>query len=472
MKNTVEWLIQFKAKSETFRSVARKVGNDLDQIGRKADRASSKIQQAFSGNNFKSALSSLPVISSLMNPYLAAITAIGAGLTAIVRVGSQAQITAKAFEVLVGNEKEAAEVLKEIKELAKFTPYKTMDLIGNAKMMLNFGISTKDTVDMLKRLGDIAQSNTEWLSGMTLAYSQVVSQGRMEGQDYKQFINAGFNPLTMLSEMTGESMAQLKERMSKGQIGAKAITAAIQYATDPGGKYHDMSKDTAETVAGKWSTLMGNMEEGLDRLFKQLEPAIDWLLEVTPPFLEAVEIELSKMITETKEIINAGADIIEEFKGVWNFIEEGLNELSELNRQINQWFADLGNQIRSGITKVAGWLADLFGIEMPNIGGSGGSGKKKDTAAKAKENQEKVKPKKKKYDNLWETTKNGNGANGKDANAIATGGTRNTTINMTIGKFFDTMQVTMMDSTDTTELETIVVQSLNRALAIATSTDR
>ena len=60
----------------------------------------------------------------------------------------------------------------------------------------------------------------------------------------------------------------------------------------------------------------------------------------------------------------------------------------------------------------------------------------------------------------------------KSAEDIATGGRRNTSITMHIGKFFDTLHVHMTDKADTAELERIVIQSMNRALAIATSTDR
>lgn len=69
--------------------------------------------------------------------------------------------------------------------------------------------------------------------------------------------------------------------------------------------------------------------------------------------------------------------------------------------------------------------------------------------------------------------KGGKGGKGnKTAEALATGGTRNTSITMNIGKFFDNIYVTMADRTDTAELERIVLQSMNRALAIATSTER
>ena len=42
---------------------------------------------------------------------------------------------------------------------------------------------------------------------------------------------------------------------------------------------------------------------------------------------------------------------------------------------------------------------------------------------------------------------------------------------MNISKFFDNIYVTMADKTDTAELERIVLQCINRALAIATSTE-
>lgn len=60
----------------------------------------------------------------------------------------------------------------------------------------------------------------------------------------------------------------------------------------------------------------------------------------------------------------------------------------------------------------------------------------------------------------------------KTASEIATGGQRNTAITMNIGKFFDNINVYMADATDTNELERTVVEALNRALAVATSTDR
>lgn len=66
----------------------------------------------------------------------------------------------------------------------------------------------------------------------------------------------------------------------------------------------------------------------------------------------------------------------------------------------------------------------------------------------------------------------GHGGGKSTAETLATGGSRSSNIHINIGKFFDTIQVTMNDKTDTADLERIVLQCMNRALSIATSTDR
>ena len=71
-----------------------------------------------------------------------------------------------------------------------------------------------------------------------------------------------------------------------------------------------------------------------------------------------------------------------------------------------------------------------------------------------------------------ENGKNGRRGGSRSAEAMATGGTRNTAITMNISKFFDSINVYMSDKTDTAELEQTIVQTMNRALAIATSTER
>jgi tape measure domain-containing protein len=59
--------------------------------------------------------------------------------------------------------------------------------------------------------------NKEWFNAMSLAFAQMYTTGKLQGQDLLQMINAGFNPLIAISEKTGKSVKQLKEEMSKGK---------------------------------------------------------------------------------------------------------------------------------------------------------------------------------------------------------------------------------------------------------------
>ena len=63
------------------------------------------------------------------------------------------------------------------------------------------------------------------------------------------------------------------------------------------------------------------------------------------------------------------------------------------------------------------------------------------------------------------------GKGNKTAEAIATGGSRPMIINVSIKNLIERFEVTMMDRADTNEIERVVLQALNRSLAIATSTD-
>ena len=71
-------------------------------------------------------------------------------------------------------------------------------------------------------------------------------------------INQGFNPLNEISKMTGKSVAQLKEEMSKGAISAEMVAAAFEHATSEGGQFYNSMEAQSKTFSGQLSTLKDN----------------------------------------------------------------------------------------------------------------------------------------------------------------------------------------------------------------------
>lgn len=180
--------------------------------------------------------------------------------------------------LLGGNKKQAEELLQTLKETAKTTPYETSQLVKATQTMMAFGISAKDAQKYLNQIGDISMGNAEKLSGLTLAFSQVQSAGRLTGQDLLQMINQGFNPLNIISKETGESMASLKERMSQGGISAQEVAKAFEIATSKGGLFYKGMEKGSKTTEGRISTLKDSFKEMTGSLTESLLPVLQKLV--------------------------------------------------------------------------------------------------------------------------------------------------------------------------------------------------
>ena len=164
----------------------------------------------------------------------------------------------QSYQVLTGNNGiggQLADDLRGLKENTIMGPA----VYKNAQTMLGFGVKAADITKDLRMLGDVSMGDANRLQHLTLAFSEVTATGRITGKEVRQFINAGFNPLMQISEMTGKSMAQVREEMKKGAISATMVQKAFEAATGPGGRFHDMLGKMAETSAGKTQMLEGRI---------------------------------------------------------------------------------------------------------------------------------------------------------------------------------------------------------------------
>lgn len=212
-----------------------------------------------------------------------------------IKTGIQDEMQKTSFEVMLGGKKAAAGLVDEIAEYAKKTPYEKMGLGDAAKMMLGFGIAQDKIMPNLKMLGDIAMGDAQKLDSLALAFAQVSSAGKLQGQDLMQMINAGFNPLQEMSKLTGKSMAELRGEMEKGNISFAMVEAAFKSATAEGGKFHGMADKMSETAGGKLSSMMDSLSGVLLSLFNVIQPlllpvinGLTWALDNLVPGIQWV----------------------------------------------------------------------------------------------------------------------------------------------------------------------------------------
>lgn len=241
-----------------------------DRVTRVANRMQSSFQRLENQvNRVDTALSGLAVIAG------------GAALTGVFRLGAELQKTELFFNTLTGSVEKGTKLFNELKEFANATPFSNQALNRNAQVLLAFGQESDTVTNTLRTLGDVAAGDQEKLRLITLAFSQIQAAGRLMGQDLLQLINAGFNPLQEISDATGLSMLELKKRMSQGQISANLVTKAFQRATGPGGRFHNLTLQMADTLSGRWSTAIGKAETQVGEFGKSMEG-------IFAPFLEAI----------------------------------------------------------------------------------------------------------------------------------------------------------------------------------------
>ena len=295
-----------KLDSSDFVKGAQNVNKHTDSM------AKSMFNAQFAYDLFKQA--GMTVINTLKNVAIA-------GFNSAVEMENYSN----SFTTLLGSAEKADKVLSDFKKKAAATPFSMKDFASGGKLLLSFGQSAESLMPTMSMLGDIAQGNKEKFSQLNLVYAQIMSTGKLMGQDLLQLISAGFNPLTIMAEQTGKSVAQLKDEMSKGAISAEMVTKAFQAATSKGGLFFGGMESASKTFSGRLSTLLDDFES-LERIFGEmaLPFAKDIIAQLDNMALAATEFVQSadgfKIISDV--ISTLGGYLVAAGTGIKIFVEE------------------------------------------------------------------------------------------------------------------------------------------------------
>lgn len=264
--NTLQFIIDIAARGD--QAVIRRVSALQDRLGG-AEAAAERLANTTS-NKLKNAFMSLPGASFFANP----IVALSTGVGVVAKLGMETEKTATAFRVLAGSEETSTKLLGQLNKYADETVWNRPEIQEAAKTMMGFGISAETVYKDLQMLGDVAMGDKNKLQSLALVFGQISSAGKLQGQDLLQLINAGYNPLLDISELTGKSVAKLKDEMSKGAISADLVRKAFEKATGPGGRFEGMINELANTAPGAFDQLKGKGSAGLLRLYDIIQPLL------------------------------------------------------------------------------------------------------------------------------------------------------------------------------------------------------
>lgn len=211
------------------------------------------------------------------------------------KAAEQAQVS---FEIMTGSAQTATKILKELKDFANTTPLEFTDIRDATQRLLAMGIAADEVIPLIKDLGDVSGGNAEKLNRLSMVFGQISTKGRLMGDDLMQLREIGFDPLAEISRTTGENMASLTDKMSKGMISVNMVREAFTSATSEGGRFNGMLERQGQTLAGVQSTLsdafktfQGAATESLTAPLKALMSAgtvvLNFLTDLPSPILAA-----------------------------------------------------------------------------------------------------------------------------------------------------------------------------------------
>jgi len=545
--NIAQYIIDIAAKGDAKTlSKVNSLQSSLDKADRSAGRLKKSLGQAFS---------SLPGAEFFTNP----IVALTAGIGVVSKLGMETEKTAASFNVLFGSEDKAAKALGEIYDYADRTLWDRSTALSVIQTMRGFSVSSEHVVDDMKMLADVAVGDKNRLQQLAVAFGQISSYGHLAGQELRQLINAGFNPLQELAEMTGKSMEQLTDEIAKGLISFDMVRAAFIKATSAGGRFYNITEAMANTSFGAARRLAGQLVRSLLEIYNIIQPLIipvlnslnnalqavgnmaQWVvknMEWIAPVLASLAAGFGAYVVVTKaatiasgafaailkvvnfvmsmnpvgRIVAVISALIAAIVVCWNkfagfraVILTVWDTMKGFGEVLKTYVLDRITGIVSGIGNLGLAISKLFkgdfagAWETAKAGASQfmGIDAARNAAASARSlaggirdnygyhlEDERAKQAAKA---AIEDPKAAAGAAGalpvangaaaaatptSTANAITTGGTRNTSIVLNIGKFFDDVVIHNTNNTSLGELRDAVLESVNRSLEIAISAAR
>lgn len=266
----------------------------------------------------------------------------------------------RSLKVLTGELETAKEIVKELQDFARVTPFTSSELIATAKRLKAFGVDTEKLVDITKRLGDVSGATGAELNGIATAYGQIQAKGRLQGEELLQLQERGIGIQKQLQKQLGLTDEQFRKALEGGKISAQEVEKALISLTNTGGQYAKGAISQSDTLNGKMSTLQDGIDNLARRIGQVLEPAIKRVLNLAIRAVNAINDLLAGGFATDQSLKRIGLatpgnttgdlqGLIDSTKGVTGagLTESGLKQVADQIKRNQQLAADTAARINA-----------------------------------------------------------------------------------------------------------------------------
>lgn len=176
-----------------------------------------------------------------------------------------------ALETILGNEREAATLMNQLRETAAKTPFDMKGIANGAKQLLAYGEDAATVNETLIKLGNIAAGLSQPLGDLVYLYGTTMTQGRLYTQDFNQFVGRGIPMIKELAEYFGVAESEVRGLVEAGKVGFPEVQAVISSLTEEGGMFFNLMEKQSTSVIGKISNLGDAWDAALDKMGESSE---------------------------------------------------------------------------------------------------------------------------------------------------------------------------------------------------------
>ena len=350
------------------------------------------------------ATSPLRAIRSMLFSIQSLVMAITAGLAAkqliINPIGvADAYSSAKiSFSTLLGGS-QGQQMMDDLDDFAKATPFNTTNVIENAQKMLAMGWDAENIIGDMEVIGNAAAATgklDQGLESIVRALSQIKTKGKLSSEELNQLAEAGIAAKAMLAEQLGygtgdTGIAKMTKDLEDGKIASdKAIAALLAGMQKYDGMMDSMANETVEGLASqikdafninivrKWGQGLqdgakrgfGSVVDLLDKAEGSLEKFGDTVYEIGKSFSNWAADKFENAVKRITDITDSyefdNATLKEKFAMLWKGVitdplkewweSGGQEKTAETAGEIGAW---LGKSITSGLLAIFG-MTDIL----------------------------------------------------------------------------------------------------------------
>ena len=436
----------------------------------------------------------------------AIVGAVGTGVSAMITKSMEKESAITGLTTFLGKQG-ATDAYKNIRQDADVTPFDTASLLEVNRALISAGSNAKDARSDAMNLANAVSAvggGNDVLSRMAANMQQIKTVGKATAMDIRQFGIAGINIYEMLARSTGKNIKQVKEM----DVTYADLSKAMAMSNSKGGMYEGAMAAQSQTKAGKWSTVKDKFGNAASDIGDAFSPVFNKLLDLgikfanwigpalaqAQPYIDMISNGIGMAVDYIMQMVNGTSewsgwiDVIGSvFSTIWDLaVKIGIKlwgfvssvmEFVKHSQMLKDLFLFLGwiiekvGSLIGGVVDIIVWLWEnvlkpiLTAIDWvyKHLTGRGLEVNNTTTLVAPKAKPTPIAPKDSPL-GVGGSLAASNDASGKAAGDTVSGAGPKV-INITIGKFFDNLQFTTLNTKETVqELENVVLECLSRVV--------